>query len=158
MIIFKHGMLSKKEKTIVENILDECNDIYGDAYLTKNNLRLFIKENIDLVYDGLAKGDKIAYEEGNGFIYLFGWSDKAKRKYIKILTKNENATNRLLKTLHWHVKETLWVKVKKNNPVKRILERNGFKFQGDRGKEVLLCRSHRPFHPIEKKEEDNEKE
>ncbi len=157
MTIFKHGQLSKKEKKIINSILDDCRDDYRDAYITKNNLRLFIKENIELVYDGLKKGDKISYEDNAGFIYLFGWSDKASRKYLKILTIDDETTNRLLKTLHWNVREDLWVKIKKNNPVKRILERNGFRFAGDRGKELLLYRKYIPSRPLKQKVEDNDK-
>lgn len=156
MIIFKNGQLSKKEKKLVEAILDECSDTYGDAYITRNNLRLFIKENINLIYEGLKKGDKIAYEENEGLIFLDGWSDNASRKYIKVLTKNDDSANRLLKTLHWHVKEDLYIKLKKNNPLKRVLERNGFRFSGDRGKEILLCRKYIPMRPRKQKEEVHE--
>jgi len=158
MVIFKNGKLSKKEKVIIESILIECNDPYGDAYITKSNLRLFIRENINLVYEGLTKGDKIYYEDNEGFIFVCGFSDKASRKYLKILTKDDNATNKLLKSLQWNIKQDLYIKLKKNNPTRRVLERNGFHFAGDRGREILLCRKYIPSRPIRYKEikEDNE--
>ena len=157
MIIHKSGQLSKNEKEIIQNILQDFTDAFGDTYITRNNLRLYIKENIDVVFEGLSKGDKLSYEENRGFILIDGYSDKAPRKYIKIVTLNDNATNRLLKTLHWHVREDLYVKISKNNPVKRVLERNGFRFAGDRGKQILLCRKYIPSKPKKQKEEVNEK-
>jgi len=157
MIIHKSGMLSKSEKKIIQNILNDFIDAFGDTYITRNNLRLYIKENIDVVFEGLSKGDKISYEDNSGFILIDGYSDKASRKYIKIVTLSDNATNRLLKTLNWHVKDDLYVKISKNNPVKRVLERNGFRFAGDRGKQILLCRRHITSKPIKPKEQINEK-
>lgn len=154
MIIFKSGQASKKEKKIIENILSECVDLFGDCYITRQNLRLFLKENVNLLFEGLSKGDKLLYEENEGFIFIDGYSDKAPRKYLKILTKNDEATNRLMKLLQWNIKEDLFVKIKKNNPIKRVLERNGFRFVGDRGKELLLCRKYIPSRPITPKEEN----
>ena len=158
MIIFKHGQLNKKEKKIIESITGECSDLFGDAYITKNNLRLFLRENVGLLFEGLSKGDKIAYEEDRGFVFICGYSDNAPRKYIKILTKDEDSTNRLVKTLQWHVKEDLFCKIKKNNPIKRVLERNGFRWAGDRGKECLLCRKYIPSRQIAQKEKAKENE
>jgi len=155
MIIFKQGQPSKKDRKIIENILNECNDPYGDSYVTKNNLRLFLRENSNLLFEGLSKGDKLVYEENEGFIFIDGYSDKVPRKYLKILTKDEKITNKLLKSLQWYIQDDLYVKVKKNNPVKRILERNGFRFAGDRGKEILLSRKYIPSKPIRPKEEEN---
>lgn len=157
MTIFKNGQLSKNEKSIIKSITIECSDIFGDCYMTKNNLRLFIKENLDIVYESLKKGNKIVYEENQGFILITGYADNFSRKYIKILTKDEDTTNRLVKILHWNIKEDLWVKIKKNNPVKRILERNGFRFAGDRGKELLMYRKFITSRPIKQKVEDEEK-
>ena len=156
MVIFKQGKLSKKEKSVINSILVECKDPYGDAYITKSNLRLFIRENINLVYEGLAKGDKIYYEENEGIIFICGFSDKAPRKYLKILSKDDEATNKLVKSLQWNIKEDLYIKLKKNNPTKLVLERNGFRFAGDRGKECLLCRNYIPSRPLTPKEENAE--
>ena len=154
MVNFKNGRLSKKEERIISNILAECSDIYGDCYITRSNLRLFLRENQDVLFDIIKKGDKVTYEENEGLIIVVGYSDKFPRKYIKILTKDESATNRLLKTLHWNIKEDLYCKIKKTNPVKRTLERNGFRWKGDRGKECLLCRTYIPSRPIRQKVED----
>lgn len=154
MIIFKSGQISKKEKSIIDNILVEYTDIYKDAYITKNNLRLFLKENSGLMYEGLGKGDKIAFDENLGLIFICGYSDKFPRKYLKILAKNEDSANQLLKILSWNIKEDLYAKIKKTNPIMRVLERNGFRFIKDRGAEALLFRKFIPTRPIRQKKED----
>jgi len=154
MIIYKQGLLSKSEQQIIENLLNECNDPFGDSYITRQNLRLFLRENSALLFEGLRKGDKLVYEENEGFIFVDGYSDKSPRKYLKILTKSEEATLRLLKALHWYVKEDIFCKIKKNNPIKDILERQGFRFAGDRGREILLCRQYIPTRPIVDKDRE----
>ena len=142
MVVFKSGQLSKKEISIITSITNDCMDVFGDAYITKNNLRLFLRENPDLLIEGIKKGDKIVYEEDKGFVYLFGWSDNGFRKYAKVLSINEDVTNRLLKNLAWNIKEDLYAKIKKVNPLKETLEKNGFRYFKDRGKEVLLVKRH----------------
>jgi len=132
--------LTKKEKSTLNSLVQDLTDIYKDFYITKQNLRLFIQENMDLLYEGLKKGDKIAFDEELGIIFIYGYSDKAPRKYLKILTKDEKSANRLLKVLSWHLKIDLYAKIKKANPIRKTLERNGFRYFADRGGEVLLYR------------------
>jgi len=134
------GKLKKKEEFQVETLLSELTDYYGDFYITRNNLRLFIKENIHLLFECLSKGDKIVYNDHEGIVLLTGYSDKAPRKYIKILSRDDSSADKLLKILIWQTDCDLWAKIKKNNPIKRVLQNNNFKFAGDRGKEILLKR------------------
>lgn len=140
MIEVKSGELSKKNKqTILDSIL-ELPDYYRDFYITKNNLRLYIKENIHLLYDCLKEGDKIIFNE-KGIVVIDGFSDKANRHYIKILSDNLKNTDKLIKVLLWHFRNIdLFTKVKKNNPVIKILKNNGWIFFGSRGREMLLLR------------------
>ena len=56
--------------------------------LIRWNGRLFIKENQDLFFQSLNKGDKIAFGTDEGIILVTGFSDKAPRKYLKILSKS----------------------------------------------------------------------
>lgn len=153
MIKYKSGKLSQKDIAIIRDILTDVTDEHRDGYITRNNLRLFLKENTDLLFDGVEKGDKVIYDENKGLIFITGWSDKANRKYIKILAKNDESADHLLKIVGWHTTEILWAKVKKNNPIRRILQKNGFRFAGDRGKEILLMRENIYTNTkIEKKE------
>lgn len=141
MIKYKIGKTSDKEGQLIKDIINELTDVYGDFYITRNNLRLFIKENLDLLFDCIEKGDKIVYDENKGLIFITGWSDKANRKYIKILAKDDESADHLLKVANWHMEgEKLFAKIKKNNPVRRVLQKNNFRFAGDRGKEILLVR------------------
>lgn len=138
MIAFKSG-LSKKEKQEIVSLLYELKDVYGDFYITRNNLRLFIKENPDTLFDCLKKGDFIAFTE-KGVGIVTGFSDKSNRKYLKILAQDDATVSDLIKVISWNTKCDLHFKIKKNNPLKKVLERNGFRFCGDRGKEILLCK------------------
>lgn len=120
MITFKTG-LAKNEVPTVRNLVDEIVDTYSDFYITKNNLRLMIKDNFDLVLDGLKKGDKIAFDD-TGMAIVTGYSDKSPRKYLKILVRDIKHVDPLLKILFWNVKEKeVYIKLKNNNPLKNYL-------------------------------------
>ena len=108
MIIFKQG-LKRKEQFEVLNTLDNLIDLYGDFYITKNNLRLFIKENLGIVFKDLSKGDIVIYEEKKGVGFIVGYSDKANRKYLKLLTKDTKIANRLLRVIFWNLNTDLYI-------------------------------------------------
>ena len=140
MLQYKTGSLPKKAKTEIALLLDIITDLYSDFYITKENLRLYIKQNSHLLYDGVSKGDKIIWGD-EGILLIDGFVDKFPRKYVKILARNENDASQLIKILNWNLSDTeLYAKVKKENPICRALQKNGFKFAGNRGKEILLCR------------------
>ena len=145
MIKFKTGKIDQKSKQIISCILEELPDVYSDFYLTKENLRLFIRENQDLLFDLLKKGDSIVFDEEKGIIFATGFAEKRERKYIKILSKDPKAADQLLKALAWNIKTDLFIKVKKNNVILPILKKNGFIFLGSRGKETLLIRKKSTF-------------
>lgn len=149
MIIVKQ-LLSEKEKQEVSGLIDELSDLYSDFYITKDNLRLFIKENKDLFFEALKRGDKVVWDD-NGIAFITGWSDKSPRKYIKILAKDEESAEQLIKIIFWNVKTDLWAKIKKENPIRRVLQKNQFKFCGDRGREILLRHEYIPNSNYTKK-------
>ncbi len=136
MIQMKSG-LSNKEISEVRSIISDLKDEHRDFYLTRNNLRLFIQDNFDILLECLKKGDKIAFDE-NGVAIILGYSDNSPRKYLKILTKELKNVDALLKIVYWNTKEDLFCKVKNTNPLKDVLLKSGFQFIGGRGKEVLL--------------------
>lgn len=141
MITYKSGQIGKKEQILIRGILDELSDVYSDFYLTKERMRLYVKENSELLFDALKKGDKIVYEEELGVLFVTGWSDSFPRKYMKILAKDNTSADKLIKRMLWELKNTdLYIKIKTNNPIKEVLEKNGFKYFGARGKEILLLR------------------
>jgi len=131
--------LSKKDKQKVKNILAGLVDYYGDYYLTSNRIRLSIKENILVLFKLLNMGDKILFND-NGVAVIIGYSEHAPRKYVKILAQDEKAIDMLAKNINWNFSEELYCKIKENNPVKKVLLRNRWKYAGSRGKECLLKR------------------
>jgi hypothetical protein len=132
--------LSKKHKLKVWSLIQTLNDFYSDFYLTKNNLRLHIKENFNVLIKNLKNGDKIIFcDEGIGLVV--GWADKNKRKYVKLLAKNTHYADKLLKVILWNFSNVdLFVKLKWKNPMRKVFYDNGFNFFGGRGSEVLLIR------------------
>ena len=131
--------LSKEDKKQIFTILDELVDIYSDFYLTKNNLRYYIKENLDLLYKLLRNGDKIIFNR-TGMAIIIGYAEKSPRKYMKLLAKDDKVADKLVKNINWNITEELYCKIKKTNPLKNILLKNRWNFVGDRGKEILLKR------------------
>jgi hypothetical protein len=140
--------LSKQEQRFVKNALENNVDLYSDFYVTKDNIRIGIRENSDILFKYLGKGDVIAYEENNenGLALVTGWSDRSPRKYVKILTKDEHLASNLLKIINWNATIDLYAKLKKNNPLIKVFNRNGYSFKGDRGSEILLMRQY-VYHP-----------
>ena len=129
--------LKEIEKSEVVKLLDGNSDIYSDFYLTKNNIRLYIKENIDLLYDIVLKGDKLITTKYMIAVIL-GYSDNSPRKYLKILTNDITKIPELLETISWKIECNIFMKIKKNNPIREILINNRFEVIGGRGKEILL--------------------
>jgi len=142
LITYKSGQIGQKERLIIKCVVDENIDPYNDFYITKDRMRLYLKDNQDLLFGGLKKGDKIVYQEELGIIFVTGFSDGFDRKYIKILAKDSHSVGKLLKRMLWELKNTdLYIKIKLNNPIKEVLEKNGWKYFGARGKEILLLRT-----------------
>ena len=156
MLKCKEG-LNKKERKFIGYILDNTCDLYSDFYVTSNNIRIPIRDNPDVLFDYLNKGDVIAYEENNenGLAFVTGWSDKAFRKYVKVLTKDEHLASNLLKIINFSANIDLYAKLKKNNPLIKVFQRNGFSFKGDRGSEILLMRQY-IYHPQKLHSKDEE--
>lgn len=150
MIYYKTGKLSKKEENKIKFILSEIPNKFNDFYLTKNNKRIFFNNDLYLLFKCIKKGDKIVYSSEEGILLLTGFSDKANRKYLKILTKSNHSLERLLQVFFWNYNKELWVKIKKYNPALRLLQDKSmkilvnnklvpkFKFFGLRGNEILL--------------------
>lgn len=134
------------------NFLHYCSqkDHYNDFYITQDNKRLFLnnlKISKKVFYNCLKRGDKcLIYEENDsikGILIITGYVDKFPRKYIKILSSNRKVLEGFFKILGWIYKFDLYLKVKKNNPIYNVSKEFGFKFQGSRGKEILLFRKYR---------------
>lgn len=128
--------LTKIEKEKVKTILDDLIDFYADFYLTQARTRLFIIPNLEILFEELDKGDKIVYCD-KGVLVVNGFSGDWDRKFVKILCDDLKTGDKLLKSLE-ELKMDLFIKIKQTNPLKETLEKNGFKFFKNRGKEVLM--------------------
>ncbi len=140
MITFK-GQLKTKEEFELKMLIYELSDVYCDFYITVNNMRLYIRENFNLIPSMLKKGDKIAWGECEGIAFVTGFSDHSTRKYLKVLGVDNQGADKLIKVINHNVPCDLYCKIKNNNPVKRILQNNGFRFVAPRGKEILIKRN-----------------
>ena len=145
MYIIKTG-LNKNERRVIEYILSEIVDLYSDFYITRSNIRIPLRENVEILFDCLKKGDKIVFDpdKEDGIALVTGWSDKSDRKYVKVLTRSEEVASHLLKMLNWNTFVDLYVKLKKNSKFAKVFQNNGYRFLGDRGAEILLCRKYIP--------------
>ena len=155
MIILKQGC-NQKEKRTIENILSETVDLFGDFYCTKDNMRISIRDNSDLLFNYLKKGSQVIYDvnKENGMALIL--KEKGFRTYIKILTKDYFLACDFLKVINWHIKEDVYVKLHKNNLLIKAFQKNGYSFIGNRGMETLLMRKYisRPERPIKKYDKD----
>lgn len=132
-------ILSDSDKQELSVILSSVPDIYGDFYITLNNIRLFIRENLNTFLKGVEKGDLCAWDDEGGIIAISGISDNSSRCYVKVLASSGYIANNLVKAVERvFVGTELYAKIKKNNPLVRTLQYNGFVFAGGRGKEILL--------------------
>ncbi len=144
MIKVKNSQLNKKEEKLLLGMLSKLPDDYQDFYITKNDMRLFIKENFEVVAKGLQKGDYIIYDtEESGILFVLGYSDKFKRKYIKLLTKDAITADKLIAMMLLNIEEDLYIKINKRNPLIKTLKYWNFEFKAGRGKEVLMIRRHK---------------
>lgn len=141
MYIIKEGV-SKKDKRLIEQILYNCVDLYGDFYSTKSNIRISLRDNPDEVFSYLRKGSKFAFENNNEQGIAIILKEKGFRTYVKVLTRDLNLATNLLKIINWNISEDLYVKIHKNNPLIKAFQRQGFKIKGDRGSEFLLYRQY----------------
>lgn len=130
--------LTETEKEKVKTILANLIDFYAEFYLTQARTRLFIKENLEILFEELDKGDKIVYTD-SGVLVVNGFSDDWDRKYVKILCDDLKTGDKLLKSLE-ELKTDLFIKIKRTNPLKEVLEKNEFKIFKNRGKEFLMIR------------------
>lgn len=148
--------LSRQEKVDLMILMNDLLDVYGEFYITKKGLRLFIKDNIDSLWKTLKGGDRIIFgEEAIGVIT--GYTDKEieiidtitktkkivpSRKYLTIITKDEKNLERLLRYISLEFRNIdIFCKIKINNPNLKCFYNSNWIFKHGRGKELLLCKS-----------------
>ena len=117
-------MIRSLQSKDLKNFIYFCQyrDPYSDFYVTKNNRRLFLnntKVAIEVFNDCLKSGDKCFVKEENDHIsavlLVIGYKDKFDRKYVKMLTKNQDDCRDLFRFLQWQRLSNLFIKSRKNN-------------------------------------------
>lgn len=135
------------EKYKKENYTSLCefvkHNVDDDFYLTENNSRLTIKDDISL--KKLIKQCSIIMIIENrgdvmGAICLWkSFGNNVCRYYVKLNAMNESIADSLIKVFLWNVKKDVYIKIKKDSKFYKVLRNNKFEFFGSRGKELLLC-------------------
>lgn len=119
----------------------------SDFYYTKDNIRIFIDSEKKL--KTLLKESRNIYlikEKGDvcGAILIwksFSTLSKTERFFVKINSLDIKVGDKLLTVLLWNFSKELYVKLKKGSSLLDVFKNKGFRFIGDRGKEILLFRS-----------------
>lgn len=137
-------MIEKLKQKNLEDLIeffDRVNDIYSDFYITKEKNRLFFKNNWELIEKTLKYQEVygIYNSELKGLLIII--RDKGYRPYVKLLAENRKYTIDLLKWFRWNFSEqTLFFKLKKNNPLSQTILKTGFVKIANRGQEELFCK------------------
>lgn len=113
----------------------------NDFYVTENNARIIIKDEVSL--KKLLKQicyNTIIEDRGDivGILVLWKSVGVQTRYYVKLNAINDDIANRLITVLVWNSKNELFAKLKKNSRFLSVFREKGFEFLGDRGSEVLL--------------------
>jgi hypothetical protein len=149
--------LTKQEKANLSILISELPDHFGEFYLTKEKLRLYVRENLDSLFRSLNKGDKILFGDKEQVVAVItGYAEKQieildyvtkekklvpTRKYVTMITKDESNARKMLEFIDYQLpKEILFCKLKKNNPILKIFYEGGYTFFGARGNEILVRR------------------
>jgi len=133
----------KKHLIDVYDFVLNCKDVYQDFYITSNKERKFLTD-LKLIEKILKHHIVIGIFDGNLKALLIIYKEKGFRAYVKILSEKRDYVYDLLSFLLWNYnKLELYIKLKKENPISRIIQyrKYGFKFCGSRGREILLIRN-----------------
>lgn len=121
-----------------------------DFYITQDNKRAYITSEVILCK--LLKSSifcQVTTTDDNDYTgIVIVWKSlggNITRNYVKLLAANTTEADKLLTILNWNFPKELYVKISKDSPMLSVFKRKGFRFQGGRGKQVLLVRSaHQP--------------
>jgi len=124
----------------VKEFIKNTKDYYSELYITYKKERLFL--NNEYILEKILKHQEIygVFEkELTGILLIY--REKSYRPYVKILAKDRDSQSKLIKFLMWNFSEKdLYLKLKKENPLSKYIQKFGFTFLGDRGTEILLYR------------------
>lgn len=129
--------LNLKHKLDVYEFVMDNNDVYQDFYVTINKERKFIKD-WDIIHKLIHKQEFYGYFDSGMKGCMIILREKGFRTYLKLFAIDRKFATGLIKFLNWNYKEEIFVKIKKDNWLCNILQKNRFRIIGFRGKEILL--------------------
>ena len=133
-----------KKKHEIDLILLVKENFNYDFYITENNNRIIIKDNISI--KKLFRNVTIAYisenkSEIDGVMLIWqAVGANVKRNYVKFNVLNKKVAENLLNTLVQDYKGKLYIKIKKDSLYLQLFKDNDFRFCHDRGSELLLVK------------------
>lgn len=135
--------LSKNNILDVYDFILRVKDESKDFYITENRERIFIN-NIKIIEKLLKKQEIYGIMDGDLKALLIIYREKNFRPYIKILVNENKYAYNLFTYLDWIIgKNEFFIKVKKYNPICKVLQKKRWQFVGDRGQEILYVRKAR---------------
>jgi len=75
-----------------------------------------------------------------GILLITGYSNKAERKFVKVLASSLKAYQQLFLFLFYNYNVQLFLQIKRNSPLFQVARQYKFEIFGDRGEELLLCK------------------
>jgi hypothetical protein len=148
MIKFKNSLTDKEVSQLRSSLL--CyDDKYGEAYVTKDNVRLSMKDGADVIISRIKKGDIIAFsDEFKSFAIISGVSEKMPRKYLKVFGTDKKDLINVLKVLFWEYREEIYIRLKKYNPlVKFLTQEFYFYFYRPRDNDEIILKKEKNKYP-----------
>lgn len=134
--------LSTNKKLEVFEFIKNTPDKFNDFYITINKNRILLN-NLNLLNKILKK--QICYGLYNPSLKAMAiiYKEKGYRAYLKLLASDLTSIIDLLIFIGWNHNDELYVKIKRFNPIKEILQEKGFYIYKNRGREILLKRNKR---------------
>jgi len=133
--------LNSKNELDVYLFLEDYRDFFEEFYITLNKRRTFLKGNCSLIKKILKTQEVYGlWEKGLQGVFLV-FREKGFRPYLKILGRNKKIVSNLLQYFLWKFATIeVYCKLKKKNPITKIILHKAFRQVGDRGNELLLCK------------------
>ena len=132
--------LNYKQFMNILEFISRTQDKYREFYITKIKDRIYI-DNSNIIKRIIKSQEIYGLFDVNlkGLIMIY--KEKGYRSYLKILSENIEIAKNLIKYIIWNFSnQDLYIKLKKENPLIKIMQQYGWNYRGNRDQEVLLCR------------------
>jgi len=141
---FHLGKHNLRQELLVYDLVIQCRD--PDFYITQNNQRHYVDSPLKLRQFIKSALEVYKYENEDGDIdgVVLVWKSlgaNIKRYYVKLVARSPKISEKLLTAINWNFHDELFVKIHKSSLHLNVFKRKGFRFEGDRGKQVLLRRN-----------------